>query len=1743
MAAKKKKYPNPRDNHHEKDGQENPKKKSKGSNISSYFFDQIKEIFSAFDTSADFSEANISKLYSNKEYLDQFWEYFKTACPNLFDKIDQKDLPAYIQAIQHQWFSLANIKANAGKLQEEFKAEDTESHAIKNSLSELKKFCAKTTNNVPEGTFKKFADMAWFTDDTFVISADGEIHIIDNLIELWQKFLETEGITLDENSTKHAEGILTPNYNPIERIMVSTLISKMGRELKGSLKTSFSAKFPLPITIFSKHQDLVTFRDELKDFLHDHASKIDESLAKKLDSVLVTNGDIEKGLFTSVRNFDDTKWFSDQEKYFKNIFNHFITRQLFEEVGKKQGTIDHYIAEMNTTFKEFPPYIHDILKIYPYNAALDPLLNADLERIQTQISELDAQYSTASDDKRKELGTKIKALKQEKNNRKWQVYITFLKTKDAALADVFAQLVTSNFDFSTLSPDQQQLIINVLVKNKLEDTIKNKLPDLLSVKEDELTQFIHDLFDLKKMDISIPTKAGIVPLTFLKKEFLTSNHKELIALDDLKDIKNLPLNFITQLTESNKAFFEDSPIFDSIYTDFTARNWKEFRLNDAYKVRITKWGKVVQGYLSAYPPIPSLEEGTKKTHTGKELYLYSQPITTSSQERELVTRRDDKGKPTKNPVVIKDTDQSLCDMEILDRQINLNGDAFGALLFGYVLGKQSLNTTMSAEKEKELAEKIGDLEVYKDTEKWEDELTTDEDESKKEKPEQDKFMEVRKHQLKWFRFSEEKYKENFGFVEWTRLFIPFFDSEVPPVESGKAWLQIEIIAIDTTKWTFKIKFHGGELNLGKSEWIVKELPIHPDSFAGIKKHFGPNIYKVPDIKWVSFDDQMNNLKIWGIYTDADKNFGSTVFDWSKFTYTLGNYTGKDITHFGLYEPQAIGEAVNEESGKLILYKIKVNSNGTINVSGDSMKTNIAKNFSSRDMDYTTFMLFIKEKWLQPKCKEQTQAINVKVTEDSEIPTTVRGFSISNIIGFFTNGISKLKEGIKKYDDERTEDLTDVLTSNGKLWSSIWWFLSPFSKISSSFESMGMEYYLERDNRVWKKVEKRVKFYEDYDYSKFYDDVIWPMLTWKIEIVPHYKIAAILLVHLKKGKWPHAKSIPIAEGSRVGKLLGPVHKKNYLFIREKKIIELEQNAHRYPTAWADNIKDELVELEMRYIVHVMDGRQLWTWDADKAFFQAKYSKHFCDELETAYTWFYKQSTVDEWFTKAETANFEFARIEYFRQLVDRPQQALPYLKVMAMKAINDTQWQVFETAVLAGILSGVFLNMTTSKTQSYIQKICRTRWFIPWIYAKDIRQQYKMQRLLDLFSDGEFTSTNKYSASDYSFRNTKLPKDFFNPWLIPLPKWPTFLKWMETWNTRSKLSGFFALTGKNVNKKTLLDLHANSDPDKKISPSDKLLLEEFIEKSNEKNGELDPEVQKNTTSLTWSILTKSQSVVEQMIRFDRWEFAGKTWDEKEDMKIFSREMEAAIPKDSIASTEKVKFFLGKFINRFGEKFSWTKKTDLLKRLKWCQKNKDDSKVDNVLYYGIVWEIISGISSNSNVPDELSWALWAWQNFFKQNIDTIPAILIDLFGGISYKDDYDNANPGVESRESCVNLLDRNLAQTAFLSLSPEQRKATNARIQKIKTDQNVLNFPLYELAEKLYRNNGIINRFKDSTTNVEKSSNGTQKPPKKIAWWAKIQNPKIIENLRKVLQGQDIDDDRSEEDRSEEFDLIEDDNNY
>ncbi len=89
--------------------------------------------------------------------------------------------------------------------------------------------------------------------------------------------------------------------------MVQVAITKIRKELPGSLKKDFDETFPLPITIFSSYQDLLSFKHERADFVADHASAIDDDLAKRLDNIIVTNSDIQNGLVESGSKFTDVK--------------------------------------------------------------------------------------------------------------------------------------------------------------------------------------------------------------------------------------------------------------------------------------------------------------------------------------------------------------------------------------------------------------------------------------------------------------------------------------------------------------------------------------------------------------------------------------------------------------------------------------------------------------------------------------------------------------------------------------------------------------------------------------------------------------------------------------------------------------------------------------------------------------------------------------------------------------------------------------------------------------------------------------------------------------------------------------------------------------------------------------------------------------------------------------------------------------------------------------------------------------------------------------------------------------------------------------------------------------------------------------------------------------------------------------------------------------------------------------------
>jgi hypothetical protein len=69
--------------------------------------------------------------------------------------------------------------------------------------------------------------------------------------------------------------------------------------------------------------------------------------------------------------------------------------------------------------------------------------------------------------------------------------------------------------------------------------------------------------------------------------------EKLLSMEQLSALDNLPLHFEVMMTPSSEKFFEESLIFHPMFCEFDAKN-KRYKLNEAYKVSLTKDGKTVE---------------------------------------------------------------------------------------------------------------------------------------------------------------------------------------------------------------------------------------------------------------------------------------------------------------------------------------------------------------------------------------------------------------------------------------------------------------------------------------------------------------------------------------------------------------------------------------------------------------------------------------------------------------------------------------------------------------------------------------------------------------------------------------------------------------------------------------------------------------------------------------------------------------------------------------------------------------------------------------------------------------------------------------------------------------------------------------------------------------------------------------------------------------------------------------------
>lgn len=1673
--------------------------------ISSTVEQKIKEALTELNKE---KRKDLDAMLEKGEFSEQLRKYFEENHPSLLDEIENQDkLKIYIDQLKNHGFTVNSLTQNAKSLDKSFKESETEYAVTEKSLKKLKEYCTDEKSSLPGGIFDDFARFAKIDSTPIVMDAGSKIQKASDLKRQRNKFIEQEKITLKDTQKAEMGKIMSPKYAPTTRLLVSGAIKKIKKSLPKNLQKSFEERFTLPITITSDIQNLNDLKNEWLLFLQENQKDIDKDTAKKLDNIKVSNQDLYEEYENEGIEYEKGKWFSEQEQAFKIIFNKLATRQLFDDVSKTNSFVETQIENIGEVFKWFPPYINEIFKKYEFNEDRlqkeNPKFANTMNRLNEEINALEKQDNTiASWTERKEVFAKIKALKKEKNLARWKEYARDISNKNPKIGNAVAVLIDNNFDVSKLDKGNQQILLDDLVKDKVDKLLAEGTAASLGIDEQRFAERMKDLFDLSKKELTIPGPNGDIVFDCPDKSFLgwpltksleMGKHGPILA-DEWK--QNLPLNIRLLLSEDNKDFFEKSPIFKGLFQEFEARNWTQM-LHDGYKVRVTNstWDQI-DGYLSAYPPKGEEEEientfrKNKNTPKYGSRYVYYKPITRPEDDRELVFWDKEKNKPA----IILENEEWGYEVDVLSREINLNKDGISALLFGSTVGQYAQENKLNSTQTKKLEESFKQLkrdDLYKDT--LENKEQTIEEENKpewnKENTEKesdfDKCIKVWKD-LWWYQTIESPKwngeKPRYGFEKWAKLMFPFFDSFLPPnKDSTKSFLTLEITNIDEKNKTFKVKFTGGETNLGDEEGTEETFALSADGLGKIKKAFWDKAYKLPK------DTEKNSNNMISILEQADfsdanpsKSFKDIERSGKWRIKKTGDKT-EDVMYFGKTEVSPGGLMdwdpsietickVEYHPGRKKPYTVFIN---------DKVWDKEPEKVRA-EMDDINFTLFIASKKLSPKTKNEVDNIQKKKEggPGQALPPKKIPISIANITGFIKGMGKKISEGMKKYEEKQQEDMTEALMFEGKLMSKLAAFM-PSDKLKTAFTKVGEEYMLERDNKVWKKIEDWVKFYEsdpDFGGPKMRGEKIQPYLEGKIPFKNQWQAAGILLATIKKGKGPYSRNTDRAgKGMWIKILMGEAHQDRYLKMKEKLEKELKEWINLNGQQWANDKQNEILKLEMKYITHVVDGRQLRWNDDDVALQEGKFSKKFAGDLEERSNTFFKD-TASGAYNNTKDISFELARFEYFRLLWDRPQQAIANLKAVAEKAVTPSQWKVFESMVLTGMLSGVF-NSMTQEDKKFIEKVCRTAGFLPGLLIRQPNVHHKIAKLLNVATGqkiiyGPDGKKKEYNPSNFDFwkiENTGQTKGFAN--------------YEEGFNKRymdneSVIKRFLSFEWKNANDKKLIDIYEDPNTANDI----KQILGEIIGKRYETNEELDSDVRGNGKSLQQNLLCRNQSLIDEIIRFQDGSFKGKDKDQVEDAKETRKKITSAMKNNEVKGKTDVIFTLKMFANRFEDKgFNSEQKKFLIRLLKTVKEEKiklNKKWADQMLRYGIVGRIIRS-SGSGQVPDELKAWLETFRDFFEKNLDMILSeeVINEWFGG-AYVSALEKPAFKVAHWDEYVKVTEYN--KYGYSSdLSPEENKEISKKKKEYSNPIVYINSTIYKMADELEkRDYGVPNAFKE-----------------------------------------------------------------
>ena len=900
----------------------------------------------------------------------------------------------------------------------------------------------------------------------------------------------------------------------------------------------------------------------------------------------------------------------------------------------------------------------------------------------------------------------------------------------------------------------------------------------------------------------------------------------------------------------------------------------------------------------------------------------------------------------------------------------------------------------------------------------------------KQKAVEEAFWKVKPSERKEKMNDAEKFKNDIEkmwtwvkFEDWAEIWMPMWDSDLP--WWWYQWMRVKISDVDMKKWTFKGRVFWWELKFASNlEWKARTFDMNDETikkFKGISKD--PNkVRLLPNPNkndFNSFRSSRLQNKLW----TADLNFPLkwTTWDgdkfinekWEKINYFWTSWDNKSVYKIE-YNP--------------IRNCFKVSSVYNWKEKWKDWKYEDKRFSYSRDMDWNNFLIFFTQKWLTPQTEEEAGDIVNKNEQEFKMLNgghrKLNWFSISNIKNAFKALKWNIKKKIDDYNKRQDEKLEDILIWDWWLYSKLAWVLGFIPSMKEGLWELEQEYYNERDNRTWKKIEYYLKIFQaDPDFWTTFENIPphariqwWKSLQKTItDRVANakdsmwdpwiYQAAALLLANIEKW-WSPYRWLSWQENSWlwVKALLGKAHYEQFLRDKQKCIDDLKE-------AWKekDQIQDVLATCEMDYIINNVSwanwklkyfGCHEWRWIPGQK--GTEYidnpskrllSNQFADKLKSSYKWRFNSDAVNSAFDNIKHNDFNLAR-EDFKKLIksSRFPWAIANLKKMFLLAKTPEQQSDYQKCFLLYMLSGVLDINGKKDLRKQTYQRAKTMSFLPGMLAKETSHSEKVALLLDDWSWWDFS------------RNVK---SYFREW--DLIKWNLKIDWDD---------GLIAQLDSRwtVDKMKDFEKYSKSDFLSKSFPKDSVLWKLQVSALNTDMENIDNSLLNNPlVANSWWLLSNI-NVVDDRILFKNWEFEWKDPDERNNRKEFWIQINKEIRQKNANNLEDVKLLLNQYFNRFKfsdreEIYKWVKTASNRKWEIWKEKfyqNEEwfkdsmwvisEKEIESIIRYAFKWHTMYN-RFNGRLPDELNDVLDAFQDKFQQaftnNMFERPEIISEVF----------------------------------------------------------------------------------------------------------------------------------------------------